>query len=658
MDKWKIYTLLAVLIILIASFFGYKNITADKSLLGSLNPDKYADNPELKSLAVKVKNGDGYSRELEIAVERLGEMDDVRAFEVLKAACGYHTNIYWKIVEGFVNFGKRDIQLPISALRHQNERIRKVAVVALWRLEDLRSADVLIEALKNSEGDGVDCDAADALGTLKLKSTVEPLIAALDSNEPAVAGSAAKALGKIGDKRAVAPILKTLKYKKGDYPESARSGAAQALGELGDKSAVGPLVEALKDSDGWVRCQAAKALGKLGDKQAVPSLVEALNGSNLLREEALEALGELKDASAISPLRKLLKSQMETTDLSCCSIGKTIAALGKIGDKKFTDDVILAAGKEGCVAEDAAKAIVNWMTFEELLGKLKSNDPKIRLGTVNILQVLKKQQAFKPLEELLNDNDIDVRRESIVALGVLHDKEAVALLLKFLNDPDERIRNNAICALGEIGDTRAEDPLLELINDKAVRGNVVWVLGQLKSRKSVPVLLELIKNDKEIQYSAAAALGNIGDQRAVEPLISIFNQNSKTQDNSFGNETIAEAIGKINSRESVEFLIGLLKNERENCYAIAALALGRWGDKRAVEPLIRILKNDCVVLNAEEVEIVRLLVELGDKRAIAPIKTIINNGGNYPLPCLDGKDHEYINVELKKLENKVKANAN
>ncbi len=52
-------------------------------------------------------------------------------------------------------------------------------------------------------------------------------------------------LGKLGDKRAVLPLIEALK----DEDEDVRKEAAEALGELEDKRAVVPLIEALKDED-------------------------------------------------------------------------------------------------------------------------------------------------------------------------------------------------------------------------------------------------------------------------------------------------------------------------------------------------------------------------------------------------------------------------
>lgn len=62
----------------------------------------------------------------------------------------------------------------------------------------------------------------------------------------------------------------------GKHPES-REEAAEALGDLRDPKAVEPLIAALKDRDAEVREGAAEALGKIGDRRAVEALTEALN---------------------------------------------------------------------------------------------------------------------------------------------------------------------------------------------------------------------------------------------------------------------------------------------------------------------------------------------------------------------------------------------
>ncbi len=66
----------------------------------------------------------------------------------------------------------------------------------------------------------------------------------------------------------------------GGYP--LRRNAARALGRLGDRQAVPPLILCLDCPDFYVREAAAQSLGALGDSRAVPHLLPLLNGSQLV----------------------------------------------------------------------------------------------------------------------------------------------------------------------------------------------------------------------------------------------------------------------------------------------------------------------------------------------------------------------------------------
>ncbi len=85
--------------------------------------------------------------------------------------------------------------------------------------------------------------------------------------------------------------------------------AAEALVKLGDARAVGPLIAALNDENNQVRWCAAKALGNLGDARAVGPLIAALNDENdVVRQYAAEALGLLGwMPAAVEPLVAALK---------------------------------------------------------------------------------------------------------------------------------------------------------------------------------------------------------------------------------------------------------------------------------------------------------------------------------------------------------------
>jgi hypothetical protein len=136
---------------------------------------------------------------------------------------------------------------------------------------------------------------------LKSRRDVGGLIDALVDSDSDVRERAAKALGKIGDTRAVEPLITAL----GDEGEIVRWNTAQALGEIGDTRAMEPLITALGDEAGFVRMDAAIALGEIGDKRAVEPLIAALGGEDdSVRREAARALGEICDHRAIPALKK------------------------------------------------------------------------------------------------------------------------------------------------------------------------------------------------------------------------------------------------------------------------------------------------------------------------------------------------------------------
>ncbi|EJG07307.1 PBS lyase HEAT domain protein repeat-containing protein [Methanofollis liminatans DSM 4140] len=103
--------------------------------------------------------------------------------------------------------------------------------------------------------------------------------------------------GEEADRRAaeqemmIAEFLKNLTHERPEY----RWGAADALGRIGDERAVEPLIAAMKDPDPRVRKKAAWALGQIGDSRGQRPLLEAIRDEDDdVREIAAEAYEILK----------------------------------------------------------------------------------------------------------------------------------------------------------------------------------------------------------------------------------------------------------------------------------------------------------------------------------------------------------------------------
>ena len=117
------------------------------------------------------------------------------------------------------------------------------------------------------------------------------------------------------------------------------------------------------------------------------------------------------------------------------------------------------------------------------------------------------------------------------------------------------------------------------------------VFFQYASCKYPGMLRALSHSSSAVRESAAKMLGNVGDERAVDPLIEALSDN-----NADVREAAAEALGQLGDKQAVEPLIKALALENWKVHwkarGSAAKALGRLGDKRAVDPLIKALSDD------------------------------------------------------------------
>jgi len=134
------------------------------------------------------------------------------------------------------------------------------------------------------------------------RSAVIPLIRALREINWDVRAAAIMALGDIGDRRAVEPLLETMQYIDSHYE------AREALAKIGEP-AVESLIQALDEKLEIDPIDAVEAIRKIG-KPAVEPLIRALRNENqLIRKNAAIALGRIGDPRAVEGLVQALKDE-------------------------------------------------------------------------------------------------------------------------------------------------------------------------------------------------------------------------------------------------------------------------------------------------------------------------------------------------------------
>jgi len=132
-------------------------------------------------------------------------------------------------------------------------------------------------------------DAVRTLGKIASEEPVEMLIDYADTeDDPQLQTVSLRALGEIGSHDATQAVADRL----ASDDDEVRSQAARALGLLGDTRAIDPLVDALEEDDAdTVRASAAWALNQIGTERALEAVREyADDGAYLVQAEAQKAV--------------------------------------------------------------------------------------------------------------------------------------------------------------------------------------------------------------------------------------------------------------------------------------------------------------------------------------------------------------------------------
>jgi HEAT repeat protein len=182
-------------------------------------------------------------------------------------------------------------------------------------------------------------------------------------------------------------------------------------------------------------------------------------------------------------------------------------------------------------------------------------------------------------------------------------------VLNYQKDPSVRI--NAADALGEIGDNQVVAPLIDALDDdnQEVRKTVIQSLGEIGDERAISPLIKTLDDDFwEVRLLAAEALGKIGKNEAVLPLVNILNNESFPA----VRKAAVVALGSIGGDQVVFPLIKALKDVVTNVNMEAHHQLVIIGSNGAVEPLIDALENGYIPA-------AYVLGDIGDKRAIEPL---------------------------------------
>ncbi len=420
---------------------------------------------------------------------------------------------------------------------------RKKAAQELWREPNPRALSGLTDAALTDPDPNVRQVATSAIGRLRIPERLDPLMKALQDQQPDVVRSALLALRAVNDERVLQKLVSLLRHN--DF--AVRTGAAQTIDTMRWAPPDREQRVWFCVAKGWY--DRAANLGA----EAMPALkLTAETGPLSAAVRAIEALGRIPDPSVV----KLLCNALHSLEPAVCIAATD--ALGKVG------------GSEAVAA---------------LIPCLRNIHTQIRAEAARALGILGAAEASKPICHMLQDREWEVRREAAAALGKLNNPESLEPLAQVLNDEDGDVREAAAVALGKMRDRRAVGALVLALKDELAGVRRIAAAGlsridpdwvSLPETRAAVEKLKLAIQDAEpaVRFFVAQLLVNLGEMSS-ESLLGFSPED----------QLASPAIKR--KRMGANIFIALLEDRDRDVRQAAAEALGRLGGERAKQALTR-----------------------------------------------------------------------
>ncbi|MBC8339511.1 MAG: HEAT repeat domain-containing protein, partial [Alphaproteobacteria bacterium] len=363
--------------------------------------------------------------------------------------------------------------------------------------------------------------------------------------------------------------------------------AAQALGRIGDDRAVEPLIGSLLDEDEDVRTDVAGALSALADPRSAGQLMENLLGDPCtdVKLAAIDALVRLEESDVVPWLRKLIHGRDEDIawdDSEFFENGwddwvdiqiKAIEGLAELGIAEAIPDMIDAMEDEN--AQELSGIVFKSLArlgdpgVDALAGFLEDPDERRRRRAIAALAGLKGEKVTALLTEALEDTAPMVR---LAALQALAERDARASnLASVFDDESSEVRAEAVRLLG----AAHSELLQELLDDEAadVQMAVMGVLIELPKLGNADALAALLRGkfddpDPQMVLNAAMTLAEITPEESFKDLTALLADFNRPVEARIG---ALRGLSRINTAPAVAAIIGIIA-DRERPLRVEAMA--------------------------------------------------------------------------------------
>ncbi len=211
------------------------------------------------------------------------------------------------------------------------------------------------------------------------------------------------------------------------------------------------------------------------------------------------------------------------------------------------------------------------------------------------LDVIIDDNATPPTLSCTEVSEADVAKTdrplSPIVAGTVTDPDGKLIegAIQRLSSPDRVVRAQAAEMLGELGDRRAVEPLIGVLEDAAP---TVWPvaarsLGQLGDLSAVVPLIKALADEHIGALSAARALATLNDPRAIGPLADALSHKEKQV-----RVGAMRALSTYQTPAALDAILQALENGEDYLESAALGALGKYDDARAWQWLDQTLASE------------------------------------------------------------------
>ena len=267
-----------------------------------------------------------------------------------------------------------------------------------YMLKNIKDPEILLQVVKYT-------DAHRAVSTLNILLDMLVIKSAHEDGDEIdsfinVRAMCAKAISNYKDHSTVSTLLACMNNKNEHY--KVRLSCADALGRIGDRYAVKPLIDLVEDEDEksvYLKESATFALGLLGDASAIDPLVAILESKqgfldkfSFLKEKVVEALGKLNFNNK-KVMKALKNSLMDSSPMVRIN---SIEAIMNSGDEASVELI------KPCLSDDEDEVKKNALIA---LYNLMGRDILDEVLDLPIYSQYLKDEAFELINEYENDSE-------------------------------------------------------------------------------------------------------------------------------------------------------------------------------------------------------------------------------------------------------------